>query len=139
MEQLSGSSLIDAMEEWLSSEDFDRSWKECYERSCKGATGRSDRNISESVLFQTASLVHSHLPFGVLESMIPQPDKEFVQGSLEAVGAEDSRKAGFKDLEHFEAALVVVYTHLAHCADMLEQEMPGMADAVASGKIDPRA
>eukprot|EP00931_Biecheleriopsis_adriatica_P057404 TRINITY_DN34045_c0_g2_i1.p1 TRINITY_DN34045_c0_g2~~TRINITY_DN34045_c0_g2_i1.p1 ORF type:complete len:147 (-),score=28.12 TRINITY_DN34045_c0_g2_i1:23-439(-) len=131
-------SLIDAMEDWLSSKDFDDAWRECYERAAKGGSGRSDRNISESVLLQTAASVHGHLPHGVLERMIPCPDTEFVRGALESIGAEDARKAGIQDLEHFEAALVVVYTHLAHCADMLEQQMPGMAHAIMTGQIDPR-
>mmetsp|Transcript_36786 Transcript_36786/g.84959 ORF Transcript_36786/g.84959 Transcript_36786/m.84959 type:complete len:139 (-) Transcript_36786:55-471(-) len=138
MEDFCGS-LVEEMEDWLSSDEFDSAWRECYDRACKGSTGRSDRNISEAVLYQTAAAVHSHLPHGPLERMIPAPDAEFVQGALEAVGVDDPRRAGLKDLEHFEAALVVVYTHLAHCAMLLEQEMPGMADCVLSGKIDPRA
>ncbi|CAJ1387033.1 unnamed protein product [Effrenium voratum] len=131
-------SLIEAMEEWLSGDDFERAWRECYDMSCRGSTGRSDRNISESVLLQTAAKLHNHLPHGPLERMIPAPDTEFVRGALDAIGLEEPRRAGLEDLEHFEAALVVVYTHLAHCATMLEKEMPGMANAILSGKIDPR-
>ncbi|CAL1148997.1 unnamed protein product [Cladocopium goreaui] len=130
--------LVEEMENWLSSDDFDRAWRECYDRACKGSTGRSDRNISETLLLQTAASLHNHLPLGALERMIPAPDAEFVRGALEAVGVEDPRRAGLQDLEHFEAALVVVYTHLAHCASLLESEMPGMAHAILTGKIDPR-
>ncbi|CAK9012105.1 unnamed protein product [Durusdinium trenchii] len=131
-------SLIEEMEIWLSSEDFERAWHECYDRICRGSTGRSDRNISEAVLLQTAASLHNHLPHGPLERMIPAPDAEFVRGALEAVGVDEPRRAGLEDLEHFEAALVVVYTHLAHCASLLENEMPGMAHAILTGKIDPR-
>ncbi|CAK9022857.1 unnamed protein product [Durusdinium trenchii] len=108
------------------------------DRICRGSTGRSDRNISEAVLLQTAASLHNHLPHGPLERMIPAPDAEFVRGALEAVGVDEPRRAGLEDLEHFEAALVVVYTHLAHCASLLENEMPGMAHAILTGKIDPR-
>ncbi|CAJ1437811.1 unnamed protein product [Effrenium voratum] len=100
-------SLIEAMEEWLSGDDFERAWRECYDMSCRGSTGRSDRNISESVLLQTAAKLHNHLPHGPLERMIPAPDTEFVRGALDAIGLEEPRRAGLEDLEHFEAALVV--------------------------------
>eukprot|EP00933_Yihiella_yeosuensis_P053252 TRINITY_DN51441_c0_g1_i1.p1 TRINITY_DN51441_c0_g1~~TRINITY_DN51441_c0_g1_i1.p1 ORF type:complete len:146 (+),score=25.65 TRINITY_DN51441_c0_g1_i1:72-509(+) len=132
-------SVIEEMEEWLSSQDFDSSWRDCYEFATRGATGRSDRNISESVLFQTCASLHKHLPQGVLENMIPKPDEEFIKGALEIIGAECTRRGGLKDLEHFEAAIVVVYTHLAHCADTLEQQHPGIADAIMRGRIDPFA
>merc|ERR1711908_162327 len=105
---------------------FDNAWRECYDRASRGG-GRSDRNISESVLFETAASIHGYLPSGQLETMIPEPDAEFIRGALEAIGAEDPRHAGFPDLEHFEAALVVTYTHLAHCADLLRHTMPGVS------------
>ena len=43
----------------------------------------------------------------------------------------------FDNLEHFEAALVVVYTHLAHCADLLRKQMPAMAKLAAEGWLPP--
>ena len=80
------------------------------DRICKGSTGRSDRNIAESILLKTAASLHNHLPHGAsvafkplptgrarLERMIPAPDAEFVRGALEAVGVEDPRRAGLED------------------------------------------
>mmetsp|Transcript_3080 Transcript_3080/g.7882 ORF Transcript_3080/g.7882 Transcript_3080/m.7882 type:complete len:148 (+) Transcript_3080:65-508(+) len=127
-------SIVDGMEVWLSSTEFDETWRECYDLVCRGS-GRSDRNISASILFQTAAAVHDHLPAGELEAMIPQPDSDFIRGALEVVGCpDDIYKAGIKDLEHFEAALVVVYTHLAHCAELLRRQSP---DLVAALRADP--
>mmetsp|Transcript_107858 Transcript_107858/g.299867 ORF Transcript_107858/g.299867 Transcript_107858/m.299867 type:complete len:135 (-) Transcript_107858:252-656(-) len=128
----SGGAFVPAMEDWLSSEEFDAAWRECYDLACRGHGG-SDRNISDSVLYQTAAAVHAHLPPGELQAMIPEPDREFVLGALEAVGAEDVREAGIKDLEHFEAAIVIVYTHLAFCAEKLQEQLPAIARTVAAG------
>lgn len=126
-------SLLEEMEVWLSSTEFDDSWRECYDRACRGS-GRCDRNISESVLMDTATSVHSYLPAGRLSRMIPEPDAEFIRDALKDVGAENSRCGGFSDLEHFEAALVVVYTHLALCAQILEKQLPHLS-ASLTGKF----
>mmetsp|Transcript_48800 Transcript_48800/g.136597 ORF Transcript_48800/g.136597 Transcript_48800/m.136597 type:complete len:149 (-) Transcript_48800:63-509(-) len=130
----SGPSAVEAMEIWLSSSDFDSAWRECYDRESRGG-GRSDRNISETVLLRTAVALHGSLPAGVLEAMIPEPDLEFIRGALEHICKEDPRKAGFAELEHFEAALIVVYTQLAFCADMLTQQMPGLSKLIESGVL----
>ncbi|CAK0893988.1 unnamed protein product [Prorocentrum cordatum] len=124
-------SLVEAMEEWLASHEFDQAWRGCYAQACRGS-GRSDRNISENVLYATAEAVHEHLP-DCLSACIPEPDKEFVLGALEQISAEDIRRAGVKDLDHFEAALVVVYTQLAICADLFRKQMPGIAEMVEAG------
>mmetsp|Transcript_42338 Transcript_42338/g.76824 ORF Transcript_42338/g.76824 Transcript_42338/m.76824 type:complete len:148 (+) Transcript_42338:60-503(+) len=128
-------SIVDGMEVWLSSAEFDETWRECYDMACRGS-GRSDRNIPASILFQTAAAVHDHLPAGELEALIPQPDADFVRGALEVVGCtDDIYKAGIKDLEHFEAALVVVYTHLAHCAELLRRQSPEVVAALRPGAM----
>mmetsp|Transcript_42905 Transcript_42905/g.121390 ORF Transcript_42905/g.121390 Transcript_42905/m.121390 type:complete len:136 (-) Transcript_42905:5-412(-) len=126
------SSLVEAMEDWLASEDFDGAWRACYDRACHGS-GRSDRNISESVFLRTAAAVHGRLPAGGgLAAMIPEPDAEFIHGALEHVCAESPKLAGFRDLEQFEAGLVVVYAQLAHCAETLRQQRPALA-AIMTG------
>mmetsp|Transcript_58671 Transcript_58671/g.102708 ORF Transcript_58671/g.102708 Transcript_58671/m.102708 type:complete len:152 (-) Transcript_58671:47-502(-) len=119
--------LVDEMEAWLASASFNSAWRECYDLACRGS-GRSDRNISESILLQTAAALHDHLPVGALEMMIPEPDAEFVRGALEHICKENPQKAGFKDLEHFEAALVVVYVQLAHCAELMQRQMPEVSE-----------
>mmetsp|Transcript_47439 Transcript_47439/g.136001 ORF Transcript_47439/g.136001 Transcript_47439/m.136001 type:complete len:142 (-) Transcript_47439:12-437(-) len=130
--------LVELMEEWLSGDDFDASWRECYDRACRGG-GRSDRNISENVLYQTCAAVHGHLPaegeLKPLSSLIPSPDPEFIRGALEVIGADDVREAGIKDLEQLEAAVVVVYTQLAHCADILRKQMPDVAAHMERGSL----
>mmetsp|Transcript_69774 Transcript_69774/g.204222 ORF Transcript_69774/g.204222 Transcript_69774/m.204222 type:complete len:132 (+) Transcript_69774:131-526(+) len=117
--------VIEAMEEWLASDAFGEAWRECYDRASRGSS-RSDRNISESVLVQTTVAVHAHLPPGALQMLIPEPDREFLRGALEHIGLDDPARAGLPDLEHFEAALVVVYTQLAHCAEALRGQLPGL-------------
>mmetsp|Transcript_12851 Transcript_12851/g.35576 ORF Transcript_12851/g.35576 Transcript_12851/m.35576 type:complete len:135 (-) Transcript_12851:215-619(-) len=127
--------VVQAMEEWLASEAFDSSWRQCYDQASRGLS-RSDRNISESVLVQTAMAVHAHLPSGVLQMFIPEPDEEFICGALEHIGLDDPKRAGFQDLEHFEAALVVVFTQLAHCAEVLRKRVPALSALASRLKLD---
>eukprot|EP00927_Polykrikos_kofoidii_P078431 TRINITY_DN75251_c0_g1_i1.p1 TRINITY_DN75251_c0_g1~~TRINITY_DN75251_c0_g1_i1.p1 ORF type:complete len:153 (-),score=33.54 TRINITY_DN75251_c0_g1_i1:346-804(-) len=129
-------SIVDAMECWLASDDFDSAWRECYDRACRGS-GRSDRNISGSVLLETAIALHGSLPDGVLEGALPEPDAEFISGAMRLIGVEDPWQNGLQDLECFEAALVVVYTHLAHCAETLRKQFPGMQKFLAAGVLPP--
>eukprot|EP00929_Paragymnodinium_shiwhaense_P056310 TRINITY_DN28185_c0_g1_i1.p1 TRINITY_DN28185_c0_g1~~TRINITY_DN28185_c0_g1_i1.p1 ORF type:complete len:174 (-),score=19.66 TRINITY_DN28185_c0_g1_i1:90-551(-) len=124
--------IVDAMEDWLSGSDFDSAWRDCYERACRGQ-GRSDRNIAESVLVKTCEDLHGSLPEGVLDRMIPEPDVEFIRNAIKLVTEDDILKSGLEDLEHFEAAVVVVYTQLAHCAEVLCKQMPATAKIMAAG------
>eukprot|EP00747_Dinoflagellata_sp_TGD_P163555 gnl/TRDRNA2_/TRDRNA2_182336_c0_seq1.p1 gnl/TRDRNA2_/TRDRNA2_182336_c0~~gnl/TRDRNA2_/TRDRNA2_182336_c0_seq1.p1 ORF type:complete len:152 (-),score=38.71 gnl/TRDRNA2_/TRDRNA2_182336_c0_seq1:91-546(-) len=122
--------LVELMEVWLSCEEWADAWYSCYERATHGSTGRSDRNISQSVLIKTAVAVHTHLPEGPLKLFIPEPDEEFIEGALETIGSQDLQRGGIADLEHFEAALVVIYTQLAHCAELMRAQMAALSSGL---------
>ena len=62
---------------------------------------------------------HYHLPAltGTLTELIPEPDEEFLDTSLEQV-LPDVKRAGVSGLEEFTMAIQVVFLQLAASADV---------------------
>merc|ERR1719153_524825 len=120
--------VVIAVEEWLSTEEFDAALKEEYVKCCHGG-GRSDRNISEDVFIDTCIAMHAHLP-ETIQLILPEPDIEFIDNAIVPVLGSNCRVTGIEHMEDFEKGVMAVYVELSHCAaklldQLLEQECEG--------------
>merc|ERR1712196_697403 len=105
------------MEYYLSTEEFEEQWKMAYDECTRGSTGRTDNHISPAVLLEVCQKVQAGLPKGTLTELIPEPDQEFLDTSLEQV-LPDVKRAGVSGLEEFTMAIQVVFLQLAASADV---------------------
>eukprot|EP00397_Hematodinium_sp_SG-2012_P035651 GEMP01038375.1.p1 GENE.GEMP01038375.1~~GEMP01038375.1.p1 ORF type:complete len:129 (+),score=29.47 GEMP01038375.1:120-506(+) len=113
--------VIVAMEEWISSEEFEIALKKEYDKSSRGS-GRSDRHIAEDVFMQTCIAMHAHVP-PVIQLLIPEPDVEFIDGAVAPILGTNLRVSGIEHMEDFEKGVMAVYVELSHCAALLTQQL----------------
>jgi len=109
--------VIEAMEKWLCSDQFEAALKVEYGDACKGM-GHHDRNIAEEIFMDTTIALFHHLP-AELQMLIPEPDIPFIDGCVEPILGKNLRKSGIEDMEKFETGVQAVYTMLAHCCTLL--------------------
>jgi len=113
--------IIDAMERWLCSDEFEAALKQEYADACKGM-GHHDRNIAEEIFMDTVIALFHHLPADI-QMIIPEPDIPFIDGCVEPVLGNNLRKSGIENMEKFETGVQAVYMMLAHCATLLTAQL----------------